>query len=140
MVQEVICLNPELQVLRFGDLKVLKQSEIRVEVPRPVDCRQNGWAVLSDYRRRSETAGIDVLVCSETRRRIASHQRVELHCVGAKDRLVTDTNARARNRHATHIQMEVAVLVVAAAERQVGSALNLRDARELPSVHRTIQE
>src|SRR5438067_1153441 len=59
MIQEIDSGNPELYLLAFRDLEVLKQREIAVKVCRTPHIRPNESALLP-VRRRTEAVGIEV--------------------------------------------------------------------------------
>src|SRR5258708_7035263 len=48
VIQEVVAVEPNLQLLRFFDLEVLEQTQIHVEEARPIDRGQDGRTVLAD--------------------------------------------------------------------------------------------
>ena len=74
---------------------------------------------------------------SEVRLRITRDDGVELDVIRAQDRDVADVKGRARDLHAVEVHVEVAV---AAVGHQVGDALNLRDAGELPAVDKPARD
>ena len=48
MIQEVVCVEAELELLRLFDIEILEHSKIGVEECRSVDSRQHAGAVLAD--------------------------------------------------------------------------------------------
>src|SRR5450755_4532956 len=62
MVQEVACLNAELQLHRFLDLEVLEKPQIRIEERGPVNGRKNRRAVLPHLSGQREATAVDVLM------------------------------------------------------------------------------
>src|SRR5580658_1007914 len=133
MVQEVIAVDTELQFLRFGDLEVLKQSQVGVEEPRSIDGWQHRRPVLPDTRRLGETVPIDELVRRQVRRRVASEDRGQLQVGGSQQRGVAGGVTPNGGRVA---KVEV---VTGAEPGQVGTAFQLGDAGELPAIDESAQ-
>src|ERR1700677_5307735 len=143
MIQEVLRLCPDLQPRPLAGLEILENPQIRVKVGWSVECRQHCWTVLTNNRGRSEAATIDKLVRSQIRLRIAGHKRVELNAGGSQNRLVVYGNTvcstwiddvlRTRKNRTVEIHGKFIATKVAG---QVGSGLELRNARELPAVDR----
>ena len=62
MVEEVVPAYPKLHVLGLGDLKVLENGHVPIEVGGPIGNGQQRRPVLSDHCRRSEATAIHELV------------------------------------------------------------------------------
>ena len=89
---------------------------------------------MTNLRREAETIGVDELVASQVRSRIARQDRVELDIGRSKQRHVADNIAGARNVQAVEVQVKVRVGAEAC---QIGAALNLCNAGDLPVIDHT---
>src|SRR4051812_35283228 len=143
MVQEVACLNPELQFAGLGYREVLEYSQIGVKESRSVDGGQESWAVSPDGVWSRETAGVDPLMRTQVRGGIAGHNRIQLYSVGAQDRRIgngdtprssgVDEVLGPRKNCVVKIHVEVPV---GADAGEICSTLNLCAARKLPAVQK----
>src|SRR6266545_3567980 len=94
MVEEVIRLNPELKPLRLRDVEVLENRQIGIEESRSIGDRQKRRPVLAHRDRCGKTVGVDELMPSQARFRVAGYDWVELHRIGSKYRLIVDRDAK----------------------------------------------
>src|ERR1700741_1905011 len=137
MVQPIVEVKPELQLLALRDGKVLEQGHVPTEEGRSVNGRQDGPAVLANGCRRGKAIPVDPLMRSQIRSWTASQDRVELNIRRAQDREITDRDtlgvlSRDAARNDRVVEVHAKVLVLEAC--QIGTALSLQDARDLPTV------
>src|SRR5215467_10177115 len=95
MVQEVVAVEPDLELLRFLDLEVLEEAHVPVEERRAVNRRENSGPILADLVRQREAVRIDVLILAEAGGRIAGQDRTKRDVVGAQQRDIADVVVRA---------------------------------------------
>src|SRR3982750_374400 len=107
MIQEVISVEAELQLLRFGEPEVFVKAEIAVEERRPEYFRSHDGSIAPRRCRQRKAVSVDELIVAEPRARIASHQRPQRNRVRPIDAAGADGIA-ARELRAVRIQVEVA--------------------------------
>src|SRR5690606_16326241 len=107
VVQEIVTIEAQLQSPAFAEVKVLEQSQVRVEEGRAVNDRQYGWSILADLAGNRETGLVDVLIRAQIRARIAGDQRAERNGVRAQQRRVAHIKRRAGNLVAVGVHAEV---------------------------------
>src|ERR1035438_5284203 len=136
VIQEIGAIEPELELFRLLNLEVLEETQVGIEESRSVNCRQNARSILADGGRDGEAARVDVLVRCEALRGIAGQDWIQLNIGRAQQRHVADVKCGARDLVAVGVHAEGLTLY----SREVGAALQLRDAGELPAVDKAAND
>src|ERR1017187_5891851 len=135
MVQEVVCVEAELELLRLADIEILEHSKVGVEEWRSVDGRHHARSVLAKHIWEAEAIRINVLVRPESRSRVTGQHGIELNIRRAQQRCIADHECSTRNRGSVKIHAEVLALETG----EVRTAFELRDSGKLPPVHQAVR-